>query len=1152
MISKAQLATFTEALITASVVGIGWALGGTVGAAIMAGIGINLSSAIIQSGSKHLKDKWLSSHNGILNHDIQLALERAFVKTLNSLEHKYFELQEANVQSPEKKEAIRGLFKELREETQGVFVSSLGHVIDAPEIKEYLYGDAQNASDRLWRRVEGTKLIYTYYGEHFKEFLRTRLPGELVFWFGEELKNDNRECNKAWRAFQRMLLEGIQGDLKAVHANQELIRQDLQVLDGIRTQLDELKDTVDQRIAGEPFQQGLEESLKSMRGLLETVAGTAQRTEIMIDVVVATTDRTEAKLDTVVVVLSPKASPEIHKVPDDIQALFDEGWDFLQSGKNDDADAAFKRALEFAVERDDTFAVAEAKFNQAQVLVDFQRNSRAAKPLLLDCLQEYKKVNSESNVAAVLRLFGLIEIDNRDFDQAKSYTSQALEIYRELGKKTGIGDSLRQLGWIAHARGNLSQALDLYDQSLACSLELLHTGDSKRRKGEAQAIAACYAHMGMVYEAQGKIAEAESSLTQALEWERKSGFKSETAKVLLRLAELKCREGQFEVGIEYLNEAGNLYKEIGDSTWLARCLDLLARVHFTGGELEKATVLFEGALDAVEQSGDYREQELFLNKLGQLHLKAENLERAKEYFEKGRDLSLRENLLEGYAAALRCLADIAEIENKTDERNKLLSDGALALEKQLVATQREPKRASILGEIASFYGQMENFQQALVYFQRAKTAYELLGSVGGIANTLGGIAWAKHGLGKTNEEFDTYREMKRLVDGSAHYYLIAGAANNLADFERQSGNLDEAKRLLEEAEFYCRKYNLPLLDEVEKNQEILAAEFKKVQPPELDLNELISDLFSLIESYPESRDSLFRLWFFEKATDLYSNYRSTFGVKLMVCQDDVNTFLRTAKLFAPYADLCLQTVSSEFPKTIREQFEYPTERGFQPIFSIAAVPKNTPKDAELKIDFSKLKRRYIVFLGSELHSKTTGNKGCLVLGWSVGLPKQAHQLILSSTAADLLQQKVFFLPYERNLSKDRLLLDLQFSKDLGLIPIYFDALPSSENVTALHSAHISLPALSEHEAGSQRKNVRGIKRALTQLLSIAQPSALTTLNALVAQAEEQTDRSESSQIIQMRVYIFQFPTRLGTGLHVAVVIKDSGFPESVTGSKARG
>src|ERR1700687_2063261 len=124
MISKEQLATVTEVLATASVVGVGLALGGPVGATVMAGIGINLTSNIIQKGSTHLKEKWISAKYGVLNHDIQRTLARAFVKALSNLEARYFELPEANAQPPEKKEAILGLFKELKDYAPTVFAAS--------------------------------------------------------------------------------------------------------------------------------------------------------------------------------------------------------------------------------------------------------------------------------------------------------------------------------------------------------------------------------------------------------------------------------------------------------------------------------------------------------------------------------------------------------------------------------------------------------------------------------------------------------------------------------------------------------------------------------------------------------------------------------------------------------------------------------------------------------------------------------------------------------------------------------------------------------------------------------------------------------------------------------------------------------------------
>jgi hypothetical protein len=258
MTIKNHIATVTEILATASIVGIGLAVGGPIGASVVAAIGIELSGNILDNHLSKLKEKWLSSPDGILNHDIQQAMVRAFIKSLDSLEKKYFALEEVNEIPKEKKKAIKSLFQELKDEAPTIFLSSVETSVSEQEIKTYLYDKPQEARNLLGKRIEETNLIYTYYGEHFKIFLRDNCLDEIVFWFGEELKTDNKENNKAWRAFQRLLLEGIQADVKAVQASQNAIQQDLQTLSVIREQLDQIKDTIDHRLPNEPFQRELE------------------------------------------------------------------------------------------------------------------------------------------------------------------------------------------------------------------------------------------------------------------------------------------------------------------------------------------------------------------------------------------------------------------------------------------------------------------------------------------------------------------------------------------------------------------------------------------------------------------------------------------------------------------------------------------------------------------------------------------------------------------------------------------------------------------------------------------------------------------------------------------------------------------------------
>jgi len=923
MLTKEKTLNLLGILATASIAGICFAIGGTIGAEIMAGIGINLSSSIIKSGGTNLKERWLFSNDGILNHDIQLALVRAFIKALTHLETKYFELGEAHALPQGEKESIKALFKELRKQAQEVFLPSLEKAVKEQEVKELLYASPEIATDKLWARIKKTDLLSTY-SEHFRDFFFQNLLNEVLFWFSEELKTDNKECNKAWRAFQRLLLEGIQADVKAVQGSQDLILQDLRTLDVLRKQLDRLTDTIDRRLPNEPFQRGLEKVINEVQLVLKDVARTTQRTEERVETIAADVKK-----------LLPKPEAGVPKLPDDIKKLIDEGVDLRNLGKYEEARSIFQKSLDLATSYKESLAVAKAKYCLAIILNEWDRNPPAATNIFQECLKEFRNINSSKDAAAALYQLGGIQIDLGNLDQAEAYLSQALELDKKNEDRRSIANTLHEMGWIEDHRGHSKQAIELYDQALTYFLGIYNEDNPDTKKDATRGVASCYHHKALIYRHQGNVEETESNFNRALEWYRRSDYKPEIGKILYLLAELKYREAEYEIGNRFLEEATCIYKEIADLSWYARCLDLKGRVNFTLGQIDEATAIFESALRAVEKSGDYKEQEEYLNKIGRIFLETGKINQAKKYFEQAKDLSLRKELLDGYAAALRNLAEIAHIEKNNDERNSLLSEGIQTIEKLLLSVQAEPRRAFLIGQIGFFYEGMEKFEQALVYYQRAKKASESLSDIGGIANSLGSIARMKGLLGKKNEEFDTYREAKKLLDGTPYYDLIAGTAINLGEIQMEMGNLDEAHILLKEAESLNEKYNLQYSAYLEKSLERLSAQMSLRKPPELNFKQLIEELFELVEWFPEAKDSIFRLWMWGRREALLSNYRNTIGVKFMICQDDLDDFQTISEIFHPYSDLCLQVVSSKYPGSGFDIVPYPADK---PIFFECAFP----------------------------------------------------------------------------------------------------------------------------------------------------------------------------------------------------------------------
>jgi hypothetical protein len=284
MLSKETVSTLLGVLATASVTAVGLAVGGPIGATVMGGIGLNLSSNIIQGGYFHLKDRWVHSENGILNHDVQKALVRAIVKALSALESKYLESAQAKNLKGHERDSIKELFKELRGSAQTNLSISFAETPLTQDAWHYLVGLPDSNMDEAWDAIAGDSFLSAY-GSDFRNFIRQNLLNEVLFWFNEELKTDSKETNKAWRAFQRMLLEGIYADVKAVQANQELMSQDLLKLDALKGQLYEVQDVIDRRLPNELFQQEFEAAIGDIRSTLHAINDTTQRIDRTVRVI---------------------------------------------------------------------------------------------------------------------------------------------------------------------------------------------------------------------------------------------------------------------------------------------------------------------------------------------------------------------------------------------------------------------------------------------------------------------------------------------------------------------------------------------------------------------------------------------------------------------------------------------------------------------------------------------------------------------------------------------------------------------------------------------------------------------------------------------------------------------------------------------------
>lgn len=909
MRSKNLILDLTELLAVGSVTTAGYLIGGTVGASVMAGLGINLASTIIGNGSSKLKARWLESKDGILNHDIQKALLRAYLKSLSHIKDCYF-IENEELPKHEKKQ-INQLIESLTKTASTTFIPDIEKSIQQTEITTYLYGNQNEGEELLHNRIKSVNYLDEY-GEPFKNYFLTKILSEIKFWFGEELKTDNTECNKAWRAFQRLLLEGIKFELNDVKASQEEIKADLNKLIKIEEDVNKLAYIIDKRTDNEPFQANLNEIQSSLKNIGET------------------TTRTEKKIDALRSDIKKLFEPDtiiVTEIPIEIKSILDEATNLWATGDYNKSKELFEKALFASSNIKHNLAIAKSKRGIAGILHESERKIDETIELLKEALKIFRDEKSDKDIVNVLCSLGGISTDIGLFDKAGSYLSEAQELAIKIDDKLETAHVFHRLGWLEDHKGNSDTSIDYYSKSQSIYFTIYeNTDDAKIRKEAVWGIGGCYHLKGLVYRHKGDVLNVKNNFNSAIEWYSKENIKPEMAKMYFLLSELYFREAEYDKGFILLNQAKELCVEF--KSWYSRCLELSARVNNTLGKREEAENDIKEAYEISISVGDSEQQVHYLLDLGIINLEKNELEESKKYLNLAKEITCKNEYFEDFATCVKELAEIASIEKKQDERTSLLLEGINALEKYLLTIQSKPKQGFILGKIGMFYELILKNDKALAHYLKAKKTFEEIQDIAGIANALGAIASIKRKLKQSNEEFDIYRELKTLLEGTPYYDLIAGTAINLGEIYLELGNLNEAKILFDEALSLCKKYNLYVKKYLDKSMQRLSENENLRKPPELDLHQLIDELFELVDWFPEAKDSIFRLWMWARQNELLSNYRNTFSVKYMVCQDDIITFDMLAQKMKPFGDLFLQVVSSKFPETALDFVPFPKDKTF--------------------------------------------------------------------------------------------------------------------------------------------------------------------------------------------------------------------------------
>ncbi|MCS6904109.1 MAG: tetratricopeptide repeat protein [Bacteroidia bacterium] len=217
-----------------------------------------------------------------------------------------------------------------------------------------------------------------------------------------------------------------------------------------------------------------------------------------------------------------------------------------------------------------------------------------------------------------------LEVNAKNWEKARTYAENALELSTKITYGRGRGEALLQLGEIHKKTGKLNSAINYYLQALL-TYEII---------GDRNKLIFTYNELGSIYQQSFLYEKAVDYYTKALELERKQQNKGGQVIFLSRIAQCYLEAGKYNEAYNYFNQALALQKKEGS---VAEQIAIYKNMAIAATLAQKYSDALEAnlaLLSLYESQKDIENQTYTLNNIGFVYQKMGNDARAVEYFNK--------------------------------------------------------------------------------------------------------------------------------------------------------------------------------------------------------------------------------------------------------------------------------------------------------------------------------------------------------------------------------------------------------------------------------------------------------------------------------------------------------------------------------------
>ena len=253
---------------------------------------------------------------------------------------------------------------------------------------------------------------------------------------------------------------------------------------------------------------------------------------------------------------------------------------------------------------------------------------QGAKNYYQEGLELARKHDNVKSMCALLQGLGVVAFSRGDYQEAENHYLQSLDLARTSSQREKISALLSNLGTLAFSRGEIDQAEVYFMEGIALAREV-----------EDPHISSLLMNLGVVLARGGVLEEADIYFQESLELARAEGNRMVISFLLTNLGTLASDRGDEKQAEGYFHEALSLAREMDDRARVSHILANLGGLATTRGDHDVAEGYLQEGLDLARAIGHREYTTLLLTNLGVLARERDDLDRGESLFTEALELA---------------------------------------------------------------------------------------------------------------------------------------------------------------------------------------------------------------------------------------------------------------------------------------------------------------------------------------------------------------------------------------------------------------------------------------------------------------------------------------------------------------------------------